>query len=420
MAGVTVLVLFASCGNSNKTDADPFASITHLVDSAMVNKTDSIDREKTSDEPKPIEADESFDDFIYNFASDDALQRQRVVFPLPYYNGERASKIDRKYWKHDDLFAKQSYYTLLFDREEDMDLVGDTSLTSVQVEWIFVKKRMVKKYYFERIKGAWMLEAINLRPIEENENEDFVEFFGHFATDSIFQSRRIRQPLVFVTTDPDDDFSILETTLDLNQWFAFKPALPADKLSNINYGQQNDDNASHKILALKGIGNGFSNIPISSAKTVAGSCTSLRIQVFKDCFYRIMEQKYSLLSHNTFGIDVSAACFLEYASVDELRGLIGSGRVTSPYLHIGGGSNLLFTKDYEGTILHSRIGGVEVVAETDDDIVVRVGAGVVWDDFVDYCVQRHWYGVENLSLIPGEVGASAVQNIGAYGLKLKI
>ena len=82
MAGVTVLMLFASCGNSNKTDADPFASITHLVDSAMVNKTDSIDREKTSDEPKPIEADESFDDFIYNFASDDALHRQRVVFSL--------------------------------------------------------------------------------------------------------------------------------------------------------------------------------------------------------------------------------------------------------------------------------------------------------------------------------------------------
>ena len=116
---------------------------------------------------------------------------------------------------------------------------------------------------------------------------------------------------------------------------------------------------------------------------------------------------------------MSAACFLEYASVDELRGLIGSGRVTSPYLHIGGGSNLLFTKDYEGTILHSRIGGVEVVAETDDDIVVRVGAGVVWDDFVDYCVQRHWHGVENLSLIPGEVGASAVQNIGAYGVEVK-
>lgn len=133
----------------------------------------------------------------------------------------------------------------------------------------------------------------------------------------------------------------------------------------------------------------------------------------------IMEQKYSLLSHNTFGIDVSAARFLEYASVDELHRLIDSGQVTSPYLHIGGGSNLLFTKDYEGIVLHSRIEGVEVADETDDDIVVRVGAGVVWDDFVDYCVKHNWYGAENLSLIPGEVGASAVQNIGAYGVEVK-
>ena len=133
----------------------------------------------------------------------------------------------------------------------------------------------------------------------------------------------------------------------------------------------------------------------------------------------IMEQKYSLLSHNTFGIDVSAARFLEYASVDELHRLIESGQVTSPYLHIGGASNLLFTKDYEGTVLHSRIEGVEVADETDDEIVVRVGAGVVWDDFVDYCVKHNWYGAENLSLIPGEVGASAVQNIGAYGVEVK-
>lgn len=259
IAGVIVLLSLASCGNK-KANIDPFASITNLVDSAKNEQVYSTNIEKASDEPKPIEADESFDDFIYNFASDNALQKQRVVFPLPYYNGDRASKIEKKFWKHDALFSKQNYYTLLFDKEEDMDLVGDTSLTSVQVEWIFVKKRMVKKYYFERIKGAWMLEAINLRPIEKNENEDFVEFFGHFASDSIFQSQRIRDPLLFVTTDPDDDFSILETTLDLNQWFAFKPALPVDKLSNINYGQKNSELSSHKILALKGVGNGFSNI----------------------------------------------------------------------------------------------------------------------------------------------------------------
>lgn len=258
IAGVVLLIFLVSCGNK-KANINPFASITNEVDSIRY-KADSVHHEKLPEEPKPIEADESFDDFIYNFASDDALQRQRVKFPLSYYNGDEKLKIEKSHWKHDDLFTKQNYYTLLFDREVDMDLVGDTSLTSVQVEWIFVKTRMVKKYYFERVKGAWILEGINLRSIERKESEDFVEFFARFASDSLFQSNRVQDPLLFVTTDPDDDFSILETTLDLNQWLAFKPPLPNDRLSNINYGQQNDDHSATKILALKGIGNGFSNI----------------------------------------------------------------------------------------------------------------------------------------------------------------
>ena len=122
---------------------------------------------------------------------------------------------------------------------------------------------------------------------------------------------------------------------------------------------------------------------------------------------------------NTFGLDVEAAVFLEYDSVEKLEELIAAGRITSPYLHIGGGSNLLFTGDYEGVILHSRIGGIEVTTEDKETVRVRVGAGVVWDDFVAYCVEHGWYGTENLSLIPGEVGASAVQNIGAYGVEVK-
>lgn len=128
---------------------------------------------------------------------------------------------------------------------------------------------------------------------------------------------------------------------------------------------------------------------------------------------------YSLLPYNTFGIDVSASRFLEYASVAELKGYIAQGAVTTPFLHIGGGSNLLFTKDYDGLILHSRIGGIEVTAEDSQTVSLRVGAGVVWDDFVACCVEHGWYGAENLSLIPGEVGASAVQNIGAYGVEVK-
>lgn len=128
---------------------------------------------------------------------------------------------------------------------------------------------------------------------------------------------------------------------------------------------------------------------------------------------------YSLLSHNTFGMDVKASVFIEYASVEELKKVLNLYVKDSPWLHIGGGSNLLFTGDYSGVILHSAIKGYEVVREDTHEVVVRVGAGEVWDDFVAWVVEREWYGAENLSLIPGEVGASAVQNIGAYGVEAK-
>lgn len=128
----------------------------------------------------------------------------------------------------------------------------------------------------------------------------------------------------------------------------------------------------------------------------------------------------SLLPYNTFGMDVKASRFVEYASVEELRGLWNVEReAVARALHIGGGSNLLFASDYEGLILHSAIKGYTVVKETEEEVEVRVGAGEVWDDFVAYTVANGWYGAENLSLIPGEVGASAVQNIGAYGVEAK-
>ena len=131
-------------------------------------------------------------------------------------------------------------------------------------------------------------------------------------------------------------------------------------------------------------------------------------------------KNYPLLLHNTFGMDVKAAVFVEYDSVAELKTILSDNNYLSgQWLHIGGGSNLLFTADYAGTVLHSAIRGYEVVDEDDREVKVRVGAGEVWDDFVAYAVGNGWYGAENLSLIPGEVGASAVQNIGAYGAEAK-
>lgn len=119
-------------------------------------------------------------------------------------------------------------------------------------------------------------------------------------------------------------------------------------------------------------------------------------------------------------MDVKAAVFIEYSSVDELKRVLQQENFSEgEWLHIGGGSNLLFTGNYAGMILHSVIKGYEVVEDTDEYVYVRAGAGEVWDDFVAYTVNEGWYGAENLSLIPGEVGASAVQNIGAYGMEAK-
>ena len=127
---------------------------------------------------------------------------------------------------------------------------------------------------------------------------------------------------------------------------------------------------------------------------------------------------YSLLAHNTFGIDARCKTFVEYASEEEACKVAAmqNGQI-EPLLIIGGGSNLLLTKDYEGAVVHSAIKGCEVISETDDEVLLRVGSGEVWDDVVAMCVSRGWHGAENLSLIPGEVGASAVQNIGAYGVE---
>lgn len=116
-------------------------------------------------------------------------------------------------------------------------------------------------------------------------------------------------------------------------------------------------------------------------------------------------------------MDVKADRLIEFANEDELKSALTNA--VKPLLFMGGGSNLLFLNNFAGTVLHSVIDDVNIVSENDNAVSVRVGSGVVWDDFVAYCVEKGWWGVENLSLIPGEVGASAVQNIGAYGVEVK-
>jgi UDP-N-acetylmuramate dehydrogenase len=133
-----------------------------------------------------------------------------------------------------------------------------------------------------------------------------------------------------------------------------------------------------------------------------------------------IKKNTSLKPYNTFGIDVKAKFFSEVTSEKQLKDILSSDEYSNtPKLFLGGGSNILFTKDFDGLVLRISIQEIEKVSEDRETIKIKAGAGVIWHDLVLYCVERNYGGIENLSLIPGTVGAAPIQNIGAYGQELK-
>lgn len=129
-------------------------------------------------------------------------------------------------------------------------------------------------------------------------------------------------------------------------------------------------------------------------------------------------QNASLLHYNTFGIEAKADYLIEYDSSADLQEVLTLDFVKSNnILLMGGGSNLLFLNDFRGVIIHSAVHTIEILQQDEEFVYLEVGSSVVWDELVAYAVKNGWGGLENLSLIPGEVGASAVQNIGAYGVE---
>lgn len=132
-----------------------------------------------------------------------------------------------------------------------------------------------------------------------------------------------------------------------------------------------------------------------------------------------IRENCSLKGYNTFGIDVACKYFVQCEREEELLEFVRSYELKpEEVLILGGGSNFLFTEDFDGVVFYPLMAGCEIVEEDDREVLVRVGSGVVWDDFVAWAVERGYGGVENLSLIPGHVGASPVQNIGAYGMEV--
>ena len=150
---------------------------------------------------------------------------------------------------------------------------------------------------------------------------------------------------------------------------------------------------------------------------------SLRLYklIFRDVLINMqIKSNFSLKSCNTFGIDVTARLFVEVKDITELRSIITSAEYQNiPKFILGGGSNILFTGDFKGMVIKIAMKGIKVIKEDTSNVWVRAGAGEIWHEFVTYCIENNFTGIENLSLIPGLVGAAPIQNIGAYGVEVK-
>ena len=256
-----LLPLMSACGYFNKKEVPVEPEVTPYEELQAYQDSVALEREFGDEEVLPVQMDGSFTDFIYGFCTNERLQKERIVFPLSYYQDNRKVMIRKADWKFDPMFSALDAYTLLFDQSEEMDEKTEEEAGSVKVEWFYLKEKKQKSYYFERKDGQWMLEAIDEAEHQRStDEEDFFDFYEHFVNDSVFQRSRLHNPLKFITVDPEDEFQVLETVLEDGQWFAFKPNLPEQILTNISYGTHRNESARMKVMELKGFGNGFVNL----------------------------------------------------------------------------------------------------------------------------------------------------------------
>ena len=264
LLGYVLLFLVISCtGQHKKTDSISDVDGQELLDTDTAMTFDEVNADTliVVDEIVPVTADASFIDFLYYFTSDEDFQRSRIIFPVSFYNDTTVSRLTAKQWEFDHMFDSDQLYTVIFDKEEELELENSSTSQSVQIDWMYLSDFHIKRYYFELKNNQWFLEAVNKEKMSRSSSfgENFYDFYVHFASDTVFQTKRLAKPLLFSTVDPEDEFSILETTLEPGQWFAFRPPMPLDRLSNIRYGQGETEQSNTKIVEFKGLGNGFSN-----------------------------------------------------------------------------------------------------------------------------------------------------------------
>ncbi len=206
--------------------------------------------------PMPAAADELFDDFIFNFASNERHQMSRIAFPLIHRRSERTDTISSSEWEMNHFFMEQDFYTLILDDEMQAESTEDTAVCRAAVEKIYLESGFVTRYDFVREAGKWMMTAVNDTTWRGTPVGDFLTFYSRFSTDTLFQAASIQDPLMFSGPDPDDDFAVLEGLITAEQWVGFAPELPRGTMYCVVHGAPAHD-TQEKVFVIRGIANGM-------------------------------------------------------------------------------------------------------------------------------------------------------------------
>ena len=256
VVGIAGLLLVACQGQKSNSEsaAEESADSTQTVDTTATTLQEEIAEEG----PMPKAADELFDDFIFNFAANKKLQTSRVKFPLKVVRGDEVSYVSKGQWQMEYFFMNQDYYTLLFNSEEEMERVQQsTTIEHAVVEKIYLEAKTVKQFVFDRVNGLWMLQQVIHMPLSESKNASFLMFYEQFSkNEDGYQAKHLSESVNFVGPDPDDDFGRMEGVITPDTWEAFAPDLPSNMIYNIVYGEPQKE-TGRKIFVLRGIANGL-------------------------------------------------------------------------------------------------------------------------------------------------------------------
>jgi len=249
---MVAVFLLASCrGGQEDAGEDAEESV---LDSAEVVAEDTL--QLLPPEVVPVAADQNFDDFFYSFVTDEAFQRERVRFPLRSTSPE-GENLTREVWDTEKRFASQEIYCVLYDREQDFEIQKDTSLREVNVSWVNLAQGRYQTYRFFRRSVQWQLEDYSDGQLSQSRQADFLQFYRHFATDSLFQRERVVFPLQLVV-EPEDGSEPIMTELSAEEWHEYRQELPlpTEVMTLIDYGQA-ALSENRKILMLEGLSSGF-------------------------------------------------------------------------------------------------------------------------------------------------------------------